>query len=288
MDEPRIINDTLPYKLVLIFGGVGFITFGISELLGFRLPERQISDLIVAMLFLIVGIVCIFVYLDQRAIILSKDRIEIKSFFRKRVIFKKDITGYGVENYKLDYWGKGERIRIFSKEKNIKVFTTQYKTIKDVKEFVRGKKELSTKVAFKRERIEVNIISGIVILGFFCWAGYSINNENVTNQQKGELEGFGVPIVLGNSYEIISDNGNEITFRISEYRDYIFKVDKENTPYDLKNIKTELIVFFDNKENAQKLSNYKNSDLDEQIENPKIIYADEIIVLEDLQPKENK
>ena len=142
MDEPKIIDDFLHYKLLLFLGGLGSMAVGIVHLWEyFNVPQDQLDNLLIGLPSLLFGIVSLIVLLDQRAIHLSKDRIEIKSFFRKKVILKKDITGWGIEDYKMEYIS-GERIRIFSKEKSLKVFTSQYKSIDDVKEFVRGKPEL--------------------------------------------------------------------------------------------------------------------------------------------------
>lgn len=286
MSEIKKIHDTISYKLVLIFGGIGFITFGITDLLGYRgLPKEQLSDLIIALLLIMIGIISFIVFFDQREIILSKDRIEIKSYFRKRIIHKKDITGYGIGKYEVDYFGPGERIRIFSKEKSIKVFTTQYKNIEDVKEFVKGRKELSEEIAFRRESISIYLTSGLLMLMLLGWAGYSINNQAEASASEEELDALGIPVVLGDSYEIIKDEGDQITFKILEYKGYIFKVDKENTPKDMQNITKELIVFINQKESAQELANYENSNSIKQKEKPKIIHVDEIVIFDDLQVK---
>lgn len=77
--------------------------------------------------------------------------------------------GYGIETYELDYLGPGERIRIFTKEKNIKFHRTQYESIEDIKEFVRGKKKLKPDVAFKKERIAFYLMSGMILLSMLIW-----------------------------------------------------------------------------------------------------------------------
>lgn len=131
------------------------LSFGIADLLQLRLDTPPaLSDDIVSLFCLVMGILGLIDFLDRRrAILIWEDRIAIKSFFRTREILKKDIRSYGIEDYEMDHFGKGERIRIFGKTKSIKVFSTQFENLDPVKTFLKGKKKLKPDIAFRRERI---------------------------------------------------------------------------------------------------------------------------------------
>ena len=120
----------------------------------------------------------------------------------------------------------------------------------------------------------------VFLIGVFWHQYHRVSGE--------ELEALGIPVELGKSYEIIDDDGDDITFKIYEYKNYVFTIKKENAPPNIKGLKKELIVFIDQKESAQELSNYKDPVSDHPIETPKVIQADEILILDDLRLEEGK
>lgn len=269
----KIVHSKTSYKLLLIIGSFISTIIGVHHILkSFQIEQHETINLIMGLGFLGFGIIGMFSFLDHLHAAIYKDRIEIKSLFRKRMIRKQDIISYGIGKYKGKHIS-GERIKIIAKNHSFKFHTSQYKSLHDFKGFVRGKKRIST--AFRWEERINNALSfsfiiaavGILVFAFF----------NQPANDTDDIVGLGIPVFLDKNFQIIKETENEFTFKISDYKNYTFTVDKKNTPEQMKTMKKELLVIIDDEKNAQELSKYKEKQ--DKI-TPKTMYVDEIIVLE--------
>jgi len=270
----KIIKSKSSYNWILLIGGIFSTFIGVFIFINFNeIDNDGVPNWFLTIPFLFFGLLCFFSLLDYQYVILFKDKIEIKSFFRKRVIFKKDIIGYGIEAYEGEHTS-GDRIRIISTKQNLKFHTTQFESIHEIQNFVKGKKIL--KNAFFRDRI-INglaiclcigiLISPILFEGYFT---PKINKDKITS--------LGIPVRFNPGMKIINEENDQITFTLNNYVNYLFIVDKKMVPSNMKTTDKELIVFIDNPANANELSGKRKHISDTA--NPKKIPVSRISILE--------
>ncbi len=221
--------------------------------------------------FLIFGIFGLLNLADDLWVMIYHDRIEKKSLFRKRVILKKDIRGYGKEAYAGKYLS-GNRIRIFGKNKSFKFHTSQLETIRPIEDFVRGSKV--KKNAFRIEQI-TEVVAYVVILALlFSPLIYEKYFSAPTAVEK--VDSIGIPVFYKKDIKIIKDENNVLTFKLQEYHDFVFQVNKDDIPNKMEEITEELLLMIYNKNYAQLVSGKR----DVKTNNPVMeIPIDEIIVL---------
>ena len=221
--------------------------------------------------FLPFGLISFFKLLDFLQLKIRKDELEIISLFRKRIIPKADVLSYGIGNYKGKYVS-GERIRIFCRKESYKFHTTQLESIDEIKNFVKGKEVREN--AFAREEI------GNIVAILFCILIVisPVLYEKFTSPKEGEIQAIGIPANFIEDISVVEEKGNQIKFKLEEYQGYLFVVDKSKTPNNMETTKKELVIFIEDKNYAQELS---NKDLQRgNIQNPKLIPVDEITILE--------
>lgn len=267
-----IIKNKLSSNLILSIGGIFFILIGIYLLSNpYEMDKGGIPNWMIGIFFLPFGVISIFILLDFLQLKIRPDELEIISLFRKRIIPKVDVHSYGIEDYKGKYVS-GERIRIFCKKGTYKFHTTQLESIDEIKNFVKGKE--IKKNAFVREEIG-NIMAILfcilIVLSPVLYEKYTTSNE-------GEIQAIGIPAKFTDDMRIIDEEGSQIMFELSEYQDYLFVVDKSKIPQNMKTTKKELVIFIEDKDYAQELTN-KNFHKG-NTSNPKLIPVDEITILE--------
>lgn len=282
--EDIVIKNKLLSNLILLLGGFLFILFGILLLLNpFAMDKGGVPNWSLGIIFLPFGLVSIFKLLDSLYLVIGVNRIEVKSIFRKRIILKEEIVSYGIEEYQGKHVS-GERIRLFLREGSYKFHTTQLQSIEELKTFVQGIKVETN--AFAREDIG-NIIAVLLFIGFTIGPALyhkfaATNSEQLMQreqiEQTGELEAIGIPAKFKSDIRIIEEEGENLKFEIKRYQNYIFEVKKGKIPKNFKTIDKQLVIFIDNKEYAQELSNKETKIL--RFEKPRIIPVDEIQVLE--------
>lgn len=267
-----IIKNRLQSNLILSIGGIISILIGVYHLsLPGEIDKGGIQNWMLGIIFLTFGLIIICKLLDFMYLKIGKDELEIKSLFRNRIIPKDEIIEYGIENYEGKHVA-GERIRLFCNNGSYKFHTSQLESIEEIKEFVKGKKIKEN--AFAREKIGSLIAIPFCILLIISPILY----DKYISTGKEELQAIGIPVTFKNDIRIIEEKGNNIKFELKEYQNYIFTVDKDKTPKDLRTTKKELIIFIDEKEYAQELSKMKLQNL--KPKNTKIIPVDEIVILE--------
>ena len=258
--------------MILSIGGIFFILIGIYLLSNpYEMDKGGIPNWMIGIFFLPFGLISIFMLLDFIQLKVREDELEIISLFRKRIIPKSEVISFGIENYKGKYVS-GERIRIFCEKGNYKFHTTQLESIDEIKIFVKGKE--IKKNAFVREEIG-NIVAIIfcilIVLSPVLYKKYITSDE-------GEIQAIGIPAKFTEDMRIIDEEGSQIKFELSEYQDYLFVVDKNKTPQNMKKTKKELVIFIEEKDYAQELTN-KDFRKD-NTSYPKLIPVDEITILE--------
>lgn len=266
------IKNKLLSNLILSIGGILFTLIGIYLLSNpNEMDKGGLPNWILGTLFLPFGLISFFRLLDFIQLKIREDELEIISLFRKRIIPKSNIVSYGIENYKGKHVS-GERIRIFCKNGSYKFHTTQLESIDEIKKFVKEKEVQSN--AFVREKIG-NIVA---ILACILLVISPVLYEKFTSSKEGEIQAIGIPANFNKDINIVEEKGSEIKFELEEYQGYLFIVDKSKTPQNMKTTKKELVIFIEDKDYAQELTNketHKNN-----TPNPRLIPVDEITILE--------
>lgn len=262
-----IIKSKAIYSWGLPIGGLIFMIIGIYQLVTpFEMDKGGLPNWMLAIFFLPLGILTIFSSLDFRYLIIRKKELEIKSFFRKRIIRKEEITGVAVEKYEGDMVS-GERIRIFTKKNSYKFHTSQFKSIAEIKQFVQ--KKPFQKNGFRREQI-LNIIGFVFTFAMIAspviYKKYTAPKEEIV-----PVDGIGIPVKMDIDLKILEESEAELKFELKAYKGFIFTVNKKHIPKNMVTIDKELIVFIMNSEQVEALSNKQN---------PKNILVDGIEILE--------
>lgn len=274
MDENKIIiRNRLSSNLLLSIGGIISILVGIYHLsYPYEIKEGSIPNWIIGIFFLPFGLVAIFTLLDTLYVVVSDDRIEIKSLFRKRIIHKKEIKGYGIKEYEAKYV-KGERIRIFYGRKSCKFHTTHLESIDAIKAFLKGKKVLEN--AFVRERVG-NVLAIILLFVMIFmplfFDGYSKNKKEISENE--EVEIIGIPAKLNENLTIIKEEGNQIFFELDECINCLFTVNEKDIPKNMDDL--NLVVVINDDRYVSKLSGKEKIRLDTSATIPVL----EVMVLE--------
>lgn len=252
MSDSKKIKSHLPYILLISTGGGGCILLGCYLLFiaPFALDASGVPQWFLGLFFLPFGLWALFSLLDFLSIEVREDSIEIKSIFRRRVILKEAIEGYGIEDYEGKHF-KGERIRIITATQSIKFHSTQLESLLEIKRFLKGKKIIPG--AFIKERIADTTMLVLAFVLAFIPIFFEM-------QKKESLAAIGIPAEMNSELILLSDENNKITFRIKDYENYTFVVPKQNALPNLKNFTGKVFVLIDNPADAQELSAAKQGD----------------------------
>ncbi|NUO00056.1 MAG: hypothetical protein HUU01_05515 [Saprospiraceae bacterium] len=246
MSDSIKVKSHLPYILLISAGGAGSIIAG-SYLLFINplgIDGSGGPNWIPGLFFLPFGLWVLFSILDFLSVEVREDSIEIKSLFRRRVILKEEIEGYGIEDYEGKHFS-GERIRIITATQNVKFHSTQLESLLEIKEFLKGKKVIPG--AFLREKI-ANTAAWVLAFVFI------LSPIFFSRQDEASFVAVGIPAEMNSELILLSDEGDEITFRIKDYENYTFVVSKQKALPNLKNFTGKVLVLIDNQAYAPELS----------------------------------
>ncbi len=261
----KIVKGNFLYAWLLPIGGIFFMVFGIYQLLNpFEMDNGGLPNWMLGIFFFPFGVIAFIHALDFRYLIIGKDQLEIKSLFRKRIIRKSEVMGYGVEDYEGRYVS-GERIRIRTKKNSYKFHTSQFSSIEEVKQFVKGKPV--QKDAFQKERIS----NTLAYLFLFVFMLIPFTYEKCKAPTDTVVEAIGIPVKVKVDLKILEETKDELRFELKEYKDFIFTVGKNKIPENMSTTDKQLIVFIMNQEQVAALSDKAN---------PKTISVDNIDFLE--------
>jgi hypothetical protein len=152
----------MSYVVTMIIGMFASTLIGIHFLKNFiEIDDGKYTDMIMGGIFLTFGVVVLFTLLDNFGVIIYRDRIEIKSLFRRRIIFRAEIIGFGKKKFRGKYLS-GEKLIVVSNKKKFTFTSTQLESLVELDRFLTGKRKLND--AFKGEMIIENII-WILIVG---------------------------------------------------------------------------------------------------------------------------
>ncbi len=246
------LENKKSYQALLSIGGALAMLVGGYHLFGFA-PQGNdfFPNWLLGLLFLGFGTTAWISLLDQIHTTVFEDRIVIKSLFRKRVILKKEIVGYGLEDYEHNSKQR-QRIMIIAKGQRCKFITEQVADISAVKRFLKGQEVLPN--AFYRDNLLQGIVIGLVALTFVVPIALSIFYENPSVPTGEGRVVFETPIDL----TIVSEEEDELRFALEGYEAYLFTVSKANLFVGFKAARQRLILVFEDQALAERITNDEN------------------------------
>lgn len=243
--SPKVIRSNPVYRNLILFGGLGCVVVGLYLLAHpFALDEEGDPYWLMGSLFLPFGLWGLFSVFDMWSITVYSDRIEMKSFFRKRQILKSEVIGYGVEEYEGESIS-GERIRVITHHSSTKFHTTQFDDLSAIKQFLKGKEQI--KGAFKRERIADFVAIGLALI-------LACTPLLFDKDREGAPPSMAIQAKINEDLKVMAEDNQQIRFTLKGYENYTFLVDKEHVPNDFKTSGGTFVVVIYDTATAQELS----------------------------------
>ncbi len=224
-------NKKITYRVVYLIAIIGSLLLSISFFNKFN-PNSYTDaiNIIVAVLFLIFAIICIYGLISVKNYYISNQELIIKSFFGiKSITINNDEIEYWTEIPKNDKYNRWVILSLFTKVgKEIKISSNYYSNFNEVKNYLIKNKKRNQKVQAQKQIKEIKkssiilMLFGVVFLfsAFMFFQIKEINSSEIS--VIGDITSKKIELIIGRKHS------RKILIKLKSFPEFNFQISGAN------------------------------------------------------------